>query len=61
MKLWDYAAGNLIFTEAGGHSVSLDNDNVFRGRLEVRSALASMDKELFDYWYHWIGIGNCEY
>ncbi len=55
-KLWDYAAGSLIFSEAGGLSVSLDNENVFRGQLEVRSVLACYDKNLFDYWYDWIGI-----
>ncbi|MFV2004830.1 MAG: inositol monophosphatase [Gammaproteobacteria bacterium] len=55
-KMWDYAAGSLIFREAGGHSISLDNNEVFRGRFETRSVLASFDKELFDYWYHWIGI-----
>lgn len=55
-KLWDYAAGSLIFAEAGGRSVSLDDDPVFRGQLEVRSALACYDDKLFDYWYDWIGI-----
>ncbi len=58
-KLWDYAAGSLIFAEAGGYTVSLDNEAVFRGQLEVRSVLACFDKDLFDYWYEWIGIkGN---
>ncbi len=55
-KLWDYAAGSLIFSEAGGRSVSLDDNPVFRGQLEVRSALACYDDKLFDYWYDWIGI-----
>ncbi len=55
-KLWDYAAGSLIFREAGGHSISLDNEEVFRGQLEIRSALACYDKNLFDYWYQWIDI-----
>jgi myo-inositol-1(or 4)-monophosphatase len=55
-KMWDYAAGSLIFREAGGRSISLDNEDVFRGQLEVRSVLASFDKKLFDYWYEWIGI-----
>jgi len=59
-KLWDYAAGSLIFREAGGHSVSLDNDDVFRGQLEIRSVLASHDKNLFNYWYQWIDIPNIE-
>lgn len=57
-KLWDYAAGSLIFSEAGGHSISLDNEVVFRGQLEVRSVLACYDKKLFNYWYEWIGIGK---
>jgi myo-inositol-1(or 4)-monophosphatase len=55
-KLWDYAAGSLIFSEAGGHSISLDNDDVFRGQLEIRSVLACYDKNLFNYWYRWIDI-----
>jgi len=55
-KLWDYAAGSLIFKEAGGLSVSLDNEAVFRGQLEVRSVLACYDKNLFNYWYQWINI-----
>ena len=55
-KLWDYAAGSLIFSEAGGHSVSLDNEPVYRGQLEVRSVLASHDKALFERWHEWIGI-----
>ncbi|MBT8134005.1 MAG: inositol monophosphatase, partial [Gammaproteobacteria bacterium] len=57
-KLWDYAAGSLIFAEAGGHSISLDNEGVFRGKLESRSALACFDKTLFNYWFEWIGIGK---
>lgn len=55
-KLWDYAAGSLIFNEAGGRSVSLDNDEVFREQLEVRSVLACYDENLFNYWYQWIGV-----
>ncbi len=57
-KLWDYAAGSLIFAEAGGQSISLDNEAVFRGQLEIRSVLACFDKNLFQYWYEWIGIKN---
>ncbi len=53
-KLWDYAAGNLIFKEAGGICLSLDNEAVFRGQLEVRSVLACYDEKLFNYWYQWI-------
>jgi myo-inositol-1(or 4)-monophosphatase len=55
-KMWDYAAGSLIFHEAGGLSIALDGDDVFRGQLECRSVLACYDKQLFDNWYQWIGI-----
>ena len=54
--MWDYAAGSLIFNEAGGYSKSLDGEPVFRGELEARSVLASADADLFDYWERWIGI-----
>jgi len=57
-KMWDYAAGSLIFKEAGGRSIALDDDEVFRGRLEVRSVLACYDEALFNYWYQWVGIGK---
>ncbi len=55
-KLWDYAAGSLIFAEAGGHSVALDNEPVFRAQLETRSVLAAFDEDLFQRWYNWIQI-----
>jgi len=55
-KLWDYAAGNLILHEAGGQSISLDGEPVFRGAYEDRSALASLDEDLFDYWKKWVEV-----
>jgi len=55
-KLWDYAAGSLIFDEAGGLSVSLDDEPVFRGQLEVRSVLACYDDNMFKYWHEWVGV-----
>jgi len=59
-KMWDYAAGSLIFSEAGGRLVSLDDNAVFRGQLEVRSVLACYDENLFNSWYQWIGIKSSE-
>lgn len=53
-KLWDYAAGSLILKEAGGQAISLDGDPVYRGQLETRSALASLDKTLFNKWVDWV-------
>jgi len=55
-RLWDYAAGNLVLHEAGGQSIALDGGAVFRGRYEDRSALASLDGDLFEYWMQWLGI-----
>ena len=57
-KLWDYSAGNLILREAGGKAVSLDGEPVFRGKLETRSALASLDHALFKYWCEWVGVST---
>ncbi len=50
MNLWDYAAGLLIFTEAGGHARALDGGQVFTPRLRKRSACAAVDAELFGQW-----------
>ena len=55
-KPWDYAAGNLILTEAGGKSISLDGKPVFRGMYEDRSVLASLDENLFQHWEQWLGV-----
>jgi len=55
-KPWDYAAGNLILHEAGGQSISLDGEPVFRGMYEDRSALASLDEDLLKRWEVWLGV-----
>jgi len=49
-RLWDYAAGQLILSEAGGVSATLAGEPVFNGSLEPRSAVASVDQRLFDAW-----------
>jgi len=53
-KLWDYAAGTLILSEAGGYAQTLKGTTVFSGGLEPRSVVAARDKELFDAWKSWI-------
>jgi myo-inositol-1(or 4)-monophosphatase len=55
-KLWDYAAGWLILNEAGGYSCTLDGEAVFTGQLQSRSAVAAMDKVLFDEWCQCLNI-----
>ncbi|HPQ96457.1 MAG: inositol monophosphatase [Thiothrix sp.] len=54
MKLWDLAAGTLILTEAGGKACTLDNEPVFRPRMQPRSVVASPDLRLFDAWYRYL-------
>ncbi|MCK8515611.1 inositol monophosphatase family protein [Methylonatrum kenyense] len=49
-KLWDYAAGCLILSEAGGRSATLSGEPVFRPSLEPRSAVAALSPDLFRQW-----------
>jgi len=53
-NIWDYAAGQFIFTKAGGYSCTLEREPVFTDRLEPRSAVAAVDKNLFDAWLGWL-------
>jgi len=54
--LWDYAAANLILTEAGGFVCTLDGETVFNNTLKPRSALAACDRHLFDSWSHYLNV-----
>lgn len=53
-KLWDYAAGGLILTEAGGQALTLDGEAVFALGLAPRSVVAALDVRLFAAWRAWI-------
>ncbi len=53
-KLWDYAAGWVILTEAGGISSTLDGTQEFRAALEPRSAVAASNPGLYKQWFNWI-------
>ena len=55
-NLWDYAAGQLILQEAGGHSTTLAGEPVFVNALLPRSAVAALDTGLFAEWTRWLGI-----
>jgi len=46
-KLWDYVAGQLILSEAGGMAKTFGGDQVFAKSLETRSVMASVNKALF--------------
>jgi myo-inositol-1(or 4)-monophosphatase len=53
-RLWDYAAGALILTEANGHLCSLEHDDFWAAPLWRRSAIASLDHGLFTDWKTWV-------
>lgn len=54
-KLWDYAAGALIFQEAGGHWATLEGDEFWSGQhVFKRSVIAALQPELFAAWLKWI-------
>ncbi len=53
-KLWDYAAGALILQEAGGSMCTLEQDDFWEADLWKRSAIAALDKKLFQEWRDWI-------
>lgn len=53
-KLWDYAAGILILSEAGAHAACIENDDFSQGDIWQRSVIAARDRKLFDEWKNWI-------
>jgi len=55
-RIWDYGAASLVLHEAGGHSLTLDGEPVLSVSLKPRTAVAALNKELFDEWTAWLGI-----
>lgn len=55
-KLWDYAGGSLVLSEAGGQAVTLQGDSVFQPTLKPRSSVAALDPALFNHWTRWLEI-----
>lgn len=55
-NIWDYAAGSLILSEAGGRALTLEGESVFRAELKPRSVAAALDEALFNEWIAWLGI-----
>jgi myo-inositol-1(or 4)-monophosphatase len=53
-KLWDYAAGQLILQESGGHVCCIENDDFAQGDIWQRSVIAARDQRLFEEWKGWI-------
>ncbi|MCU0937038.1 MAG: inositol monophosphatase, partial [Gammaproteobacteria bacterium] len=55
-RLWDYAAGELVLLEAGGHGATLQGRGRPRPSLEPRTAVAAFDRPLFEAWTAWLGV-----
>ena len=53
-NLWDYSAGLLIFTEAGGYSSTLEGDEIYINELSKRSSVGALDQATFDQWTAWL-------
>lgn len=54
-RLWDYAAGSLIFTEAGGEMTTLEGDPFWSGEhVWQRSVIAGLQPGLFQEWKNWV-------
>jgi len=53
-SLWDYAAGELVLSEAGGHYCCIENDSFVQGNIWQRSVIAAGNKQLFEEWKSWI-------
>lgn len=53
-KLWDYAAGRLILSEAGGHACCIESDDCAQGDIWQRSVIAARDAKLFEQWKNWV-------
>lgn len=53
-KLWDYAAGSLIYSESGGYACCIEHDDFVSGDTWQRSVILARDKKLFEEWKNWI-------
>ena len=53
-KLWDYVAGSLIVSEAGGQATTLENIPVYSGSLDPRSVVGGITPALQEKWLAWL-------
>ena len=53
-KLWDYAAGTLVLTEAGGTCTTLDAKPLLSASLVPQSVVAAQNADLFAAWQTWL-------
>ena len=57
-KLWDFAAGYLILSEAGGVATSLSGKPLDCTRLRKRSVVAAVNPGLLALWDNWINANR---
>lgn len=57
-KLWDFAAGCLILTEAGGAATSLSGKPLDCAKLRNRSVVAAVNAGLLARWDAWINANS---
>jgi len=55
-NLWDYAAGYLIFRNAGGYACTMEGETFFTGGLKPKSAVGAVGEDLFIEWKKWLKI-----
>lgn len=55
-SIWDYAAGNFIFSQAGGYSCTLEGDSIFINELVGRSSVGAVDEALFKAWTSYLCV-----
>ncbi len=53
-KLWDYAAGSLLLSEAGGYSQDRQGSQLYQHSIDVRPVVAGTSKELCQLWHNTI-------
>ncbi len=53
-KLWDFAAGSLILSEAGGFARSIEGEDIDGRSMAKRSVVAAINAPLFKAWYKWV-------
>ena len=53
-NIWDYAAGLLIFSEAGGVSSTLEGEAIYSNDLSKRSSVGALDQVSFEQWFAWL-------
>ncbi|PCJ31970.1 MAG: inositol monophosphatase [Gammaproteobacteria bacterium] len=55
-QLWDYAAAQLILSEAGGFSCTLEGEPISTQFLPAVSTIAALDYELFVQWCDYLKV-----